>query len=434
MKPQNILIIGAGISGLAAANRLQSAGYHITVLEARSRIGGRIWTEKPWKDVTIDLGASWVHGISGNPAAELAQQHQLKTTIFNTGISECESGNIRAFDAQGEPVSIVDYLAQNVEQASVMKKLELLAKTVTPSLSMHDAVLHVLNHSELNQTSRTHIYEQICRETEDDYGADINDLSLKGAYEGAAFEGHEVVFPDGYGQLTERLAIGLDIRLDHRVLKIIHDQDGIEVITNKSSYKANKIIITLPLGVLQKNSIEFTPKLPKAKINSIQNIGMGVYNKAIFLFPRVFWDHCDMIFQSGTPKGMWSSWYAFNHVTNQPILYAMNGGNEAREMEKLTDKQVATDAFEHLKRLYGSEIPSPLDFRITRWASDPYACGSYSFPKTDSDAEDREILAAPLGDKIFFAGEATERNYSATVHGAILSGWREAERIIDAAG
>lgn len=433
MKNQEIIIIGAGISGLAAASRLHSAGFHIKILEARNRIGGRIWTEKPWENTAIDLGASWIHGNSGNPVAELAQQYQLETTVFDTSVSMSGSCNVKAFNALGEPIASADYLAQNAAQLSVMKKLELLAETATPSLSMRDAVLDVLNHSNLNKISPTYIYQQIAREAEDDYGADISDLSVKGAYEGAVFEGHEVVFPDGYGQLAERLATGTDIRLGHKVFKIRYDQAGVEVITNKGSFKASKLILTLPLGVLQKNCVEFSPPLPKEKIASIQNIGMGVYNKAIFLFPRAFWGDCNMFFQSGTAKGRWSSWYAFNHVTNQPILYAMNGGSVAREMEKLTDQQAIADALAHLRGLYGAAIPAPLDFRLTRWASDPYAYGSYSFPKTGSGAKDREILAAPLDNKIFFAGEATEPNYSATVHGAILSGWREAERIIDTA-
>jgi monoamine oxidase len=95
----------------------------------------------------------------------------------------------------------------------------------------------------------------------------------------------------------------------------------------------------------------------------------------------------------------------------------------------LADKEIVAEAMATLRRIYGEAIPDPAAWLITRWAADPFAGGSYSYTPVGADSEDYEQMAAPVGDRLFFAGEATHREHSATVHGAFLSGLREAQRI-----
>ncbi len=189
--------------------------------------------------------------------------------------------------------------------------------------------------------------------------------------------------------------------------------------------------MTLPLGVLKSRAVKFTPELPANKLGAIDRLGMGVYDNLYLRFPRVFWDDVQVISQQGTQHGMWANWYALQHVTNTPILCTLNGGNVARRIEGMSDDEIVRDAMAHLTSIYGSHAQQPIGHRITRWASDPFARGSYSFPAVGSRRGDRRLLAEPIRDRVYFAGEAAHEDYSGTVHGALLSGWREARRILN---
>src|SRR5476649_1175133 len=99
----SVIVIGAGIAGIAAAQRLQRAGCRVTVIEARQRLGGRIWTDHSWPDAPVDLGASWIHGVQGNPVAALARQFAIPTTAYDAGTLSNNLSESRLYDAAGAP-------------------------------------------------------------------------------------------------------------------------------------------------------------------------------------------------------------------------------------------------------------------------------------------------------------------------------------------
>jgi len=190
------------------------------------------------------------------------------------------------------------------------------------------------------------------------------------------------------------------------------------------------VLVTLPLGVLKAGSVEFVPALPKSTSEAIAKLEMGVLNKCYLRFTHVFWPKdVDWLESIPDKHGEWTEWVSFGRVAGKPILLGFNAGARGREIESWSDTKIVADAMKTLRRIFGVGIPEPVDFQITRWGSDPYACGSYSFNPVGARPKMRRQLATPLADTLYFAGEATEHNYFGTAHGAYLSGVRAAEEI-----
>jgi monoamine oxidase len=130
-------------------------------------------------------------------------------------------------------------------------------------------------------------------------------------------------------------------------------------------------------------------------------------------------------------KSEWAEWIDYYSYTGQPVLLGLNSGKHARDLEVLTDQSVVAAAMQVLRGIYGRSTPDPDGAVVTRWGSDPFSLGAYSSIPPGANGKDYDTLAEPVGDRVFFAGEATSRSYPATVHGAFLSGEREAKRISD---
>ena len=271
---------------------------------------------------------------------------------------------------------------------------------------------------------------------EHEYAADVAELSLFHWDEGDEFDGEDVLFPGGYDQLVTRLAAGLTIHTGQPVERIQYDASGVTVQTAGRSYSADCAVVTLPLGVLQhalqQGDLVFDPPLPAAKQAAIGRLGMGLLDKCYLRFPDAFWDQQDGAFHLlnviSAQKGRWEESLNIFQYTQAPILLCFNAATYARTLESQSDDAVVAGALQPLRAIYGGDIPTP-DALITRWAEDPYARGSYSYLPVGAAPEDRDTLAAPVGGRLFFAGEATNRQYPATVHGAWLSGLRAAAEV-----
>lgn len=425
-----VLVVGAGVAGLAAARMLFDAGYPVTVLEARDRVGGRVWTDRSWSDATIDVGASWIHGIDGNPLAELAHKMRIETVVSDADILGDESDGSRLYDKAGKlvPPAKVQQLVQDWE--AVEELISNMSQDAPASLSVEAVLNRSLKQLRIDGEQGRTLFEIGSRIYEDDTGASIGDLGAGAIADGTEYGGHEVVFPHGYGQIPERLAQGLDVRLNHAVTEIHHDETMVRVTTSKGSFSADRVIVTLPLGVLKQGSVTFSPPLPASKLSAIERLGMGVYDKLFLRFPTIFWDDVEVISRLGTGNGAWATWLNLARVTKAPILCSLRGGDVARHIEGMSDADAVRQAMGSLREIYGSGIPEPIAHRITRWAADPYARGSYSYLAVGSSPDHRRALAAPATPRLCFAGEATSLESSSTVHGALLSGWREAKRLM----
>lgn len=421
----HLLIVGAGIAGLAAARELTTRGVRVTVIEARDRIGGRIWTDRSWPSVPVDLGASWIHGIQGNPIAALASEYGL-TTI------PTDYDNLSRFQTNGSPVSdsqdsaidarldaLLDYLEQERERRMEAEESD---------IPLSQAIQQYVSASSFSSQELRELDYSIASSIEHEYAADTSELSLFSWDEGEEFGGGDVLFPGGYGALVDRLAEGITIELEQVVSRIEYGDDGVVVTTDRKRYEGDAVIVTLPLAVLKSGMVEFSPPLPQEKAQAIDALGMGVLNKVYLRFPSAFWtEGSEVIGYIPEEKGHWIESLNIHFYTDAPILLMFNAGQYGAEIEAFTDEEIVDAAMATLRTIYGGSIPSPDAWRITRWGSDPFARGSYSSYAPGSSPADYETMAASVGDRLLFAGEATHVDHPGTVHGAYLSGIREAQ-------
>lgn len=423
------IVVGAGIAGITAARLLHNAGQRVLVLEARDRVGGRVWTDRT-AGFCVDLGASWIHGLTGNPLTRLVTELGMKTHEFTVG----------SFQAGGRPIADYDESRRLLDDdaarewiADVVTADDLLQLTV--AASGRDENYAVAAERALAATGwepeRAERVRAFYRHrTEEQCGADIEQVAAHGLDEDV-IEGDEVIFPDGYDVLPRTLAEGLDVRTGMKVTAIARSAAGVRVDTEAESFHAAQVVVTVPLGVLKAGAIEFTPALPDAIAGPIARLGMGVFNKVFLQFPDRFWqEEIYAIRRHGQASFPWHSWYDVSAVSGKPMLLTFAGGDWGREIEQKTDDEVVSSVLRSLRTVYGESVPDPVAHWITRWGGDPLALGSYSYIAVGSAYADHDAMAGPVDDVLHFAGEATWGRDPATVHGALLSGHRAAERIL----
>ncbi len=406
---QKIVVIGAGVAGLAAARKLHDAGADVTVLEARSRIGGRVHTSHVWKNIPIDLGASWIHGVKGNPLSKLAEKANVQTiaTHYDSSKMLDASGKVIEPDFSAAEKIIEKAFEQSEERSS---DIGLLA-AVTNSRQMQSA----------SAALRDEVMFLLATAYEQEYGGAAKDLSAWWIEDGEEFGGADVVFPQGYGKLTEFLAQGLNIQLSQEVVSI-----GVGKVKTRNGdlFEADKIVVTVPLGFLKSEKITFEEPLSRQRKQAISRLGFGLLNKVWLRFDNIVWPNdTDWIEWRGPEVGQWAEWVNFGHSANLPVLLTFSGADNARVLEGLSDRATISEASKALKSMFGSSFPDPIAAQITRWSRDPFSLGSYSFNAVGSTPEMRaDLYGSEWEGALWFAGEATSREYFGTVHGALISG------------
>lgn len=420
---RRVVVVGAGVAGLAAAQKLHKQGHDVLVVEARQRIGGRIWTSTKWPDAHLDFGASWIHGTQSNPLTDLADQIEANRliTIYNKAV---------IYNASGQPLS----QAEEVRLERLRQQLyTALKKTQSGDVdvSIRQAIEPLIRQFAQSSEAYRFINFILNSELEHEYSGSAQRLSVRWYDSDRAFDGDEALFVQGFRVIPEFLAQGLQIELGQIVKEIQWDQGPVRVMTQTTEFTADHVVVTLPLGVLQAGQVRFTPELPVSKQTAIAKLGMGVLNKCYLRFSRVFWP-TDVDWLQYIPEhhGEWTEWVSFKRVANMPILLGFNAADRGREIEAWSDRQIVASAMQTLKTIYGASIPEPIDYQLTRWATDPFSLGSYSYNPVGAEPRMRRELATPLGRSVFFAGEASEQDYFGTAHGAYLSGLRAADEIL----
>jgi hypothetical protein len=292
--PEHVIVIGAGFSGLAAANALAQAGVAVTVLEARGRIGGRTWTERVG-GVPVDLGGSWIHTPIGNPMSRLAAELGI-ARIPADPLDDFPT--IVAFDpVTGGILDSEELFLPFLQYQNFESSIPGLIDTLGPRATVEAGIQHFLADRGLtgDLRRRTELIARFLQEQDASGAAD--DISLDQYWNGpfVGYAGSATGdFPEGgYVRILDSLASGIDVRLLHRVKAIERRPDGVVVHAKrgKSSVKldATHVVVTLPLGVLKRRRVAFDPLLPIPKLRSIQRLGFGWFEKVALRFPEPFW-------------------------------------------------------------------------------------------------------------------------------------------------
>ena len=423
------LVVGAGIAGLTVARILSREGRRVVILEARGRVGGRVWTYRADGDV-VEYGASWIHGIDNNPVADAVDAFGMRTTEFTVGSFQPGGRPIAYYSPAGTRLN-----AQDTERfvSDIERFDERFRRTIAaskPDTSYGLAVEATLAQLDWNDDRSMRVREFIRHRTEEQLGVWLDDLDAHGL-DDDSIEGDEVVFPDGYDALVTHLAEGLDVRLDHEVTRVQWGQTGTSVDTVRGRFSADRVVVTVPLGVLKSPEFVFDPPLPEAHGKALARLGMNAFEKVFLQFPHNFWDEdVYAIRQQGEAGRWWHSWYDVSSTAGTPTLLTFAAGPCAQETREWSDGQMADSVLDALRKLYGDRVVEPQQVHVTRWQDDPYSRGSYSYMSVGSDRLDHDDLALPIDDVLYLAGEATWTDDPSTVTGALKSGHRAAEQIV----
>lgn len=414
---KTVTVIGAGIAGLTAARVLVQKGFTVTVLEAQERVGGRVCTDRTL-GIPFDKGASWIHGSRNNPIVALASQSGA--TTFPTDDDE-----VTVFDING--TAYADSLLTNVE-SQFESALNAVRNAGTLNQSF-ETVFNTLYPGRINDRLWKYLLSAYL---EFDTSADISLLSSKYFDDDEAFSGNDVIITDGYDKIADYLGQGLDIRLNTRVAAIDYSGSKVRVSSDVQSWESDYALVTVPVGVLKRNKISFTPNLPPAKTAAIASMQMGSTNKFLLVWDSAFWDtSLQYIGYTAETKGKFNYFLNFTKFADANALMTFAFGDYAVQTESMADSEVIAAIMEHLRAIYGNAIPDPVSMLRTKWGQNENAFGAYSFAPNGTTTAGFDELADAVDDKLFFAGEHTEREYRGTVHGAYLSGVREAGKIVD---
>lgn len=414
---KTVIVIGAGISGLAAAKKLKDKGFNVIILEAQEKIGGRIRTDRSL-GIAFDEGASWIHGPKGNPITNLASQADANTYLT-------DDDSLKVFDNNGTAYSDAFLDAQYTQFENALNAVRSIG-------TQSQSFLEVFNSLYPTQENNRLWKYMLSAYLEFDTGGDISTLSSKYFDDDEAFSGKDVIVTNGYDKIANLLGQGLDIRLNSRVTEVNYTSIKSLVNVNGDSVEADYVIVSVPLGVLKNNSVSFNPTLPIDKQGAIENTKMGNVNKFLFSWNTPFWE-TDVQYIGYTPdtKGKFNyfmNMLKFLPTTNSLMTFAF--GDYATVTESLSDGEIISEVMAQLKTIYGNSIPTPTNMLRTKWGQNINTFGAYSFAPNGTTSTDFDTMAKEISNKLFFAGEHTIRDYRGTVHGAYLSGIREADKII----
>jgi monoamine oxidase len=407
---------------LAAGRKLHDAGQSILVVEARDRIGGRVWTDSTFADFPVEFGAELIHG-------EHAATHELvRDAGFHT-LPAPRKANMQ-WD-MGAGATVVANLAP--EQQKTLKAL-LLAYNQLPTqanLATDEALADYLYRRGFTRAESEMadvLFAQTCC-------APIGTLSCADLVremmaDHAGLE--EFRIAEGYTALLAAHSAGLPLQLNTPVRMIRRNPAGVAVVTDTTTLHARHVLLTVPVTVLQAQVIAFEPRLSPSKQAAIAAFRTEAATKLLYRFTEPLWDaSLDYMMHNGIAARWWTPGYP---RPGAAVLCCFVTAKRAEQIDAMSEEDALNLGLDELAQLLlRTDVHEKcMAAKRIAWAHDPYARGGYAHIPPGAAAA-RPILAQPEGDRLFFAGEATAFDTNPqTVHGAIESGWRAAAEILAA--
>lgn len=400
----DVVIIGAGAAGLSAGRALLETGLSFVIVEAADRVGGRAWTESTSFGVPVDHGCSWISGATGNPFTRIARTSGFTLVDHTTADTDLfDLDGKRADDAAWDAHDRAwDKIEQALARAGRAGK-DVPAATVVPEIPFGATVRSWMGAM--------------------DYGVDFDRLSTADYWNGAESQPSYLV-REGLGAVVATLAPGLPISLGARVTAIDWSGPGVAVETTKGTIAARTCLVTVSTGVLNAGAIRFTPALPDRKRQASEDIPMGLLMKVPLLFDGA---------RLGLGENNWVTYripedsegeacFFVAWPCGHDYLFGNIGGRFAWDLHAQGQAAVVDYALEQLVRCVGSDARRHFVRGLaTGWADNPLTLGAYGAVRPGAWGA-RAILAEPLAEKLFFAGEAMGGAISALVNGAFVSG------------
>jgi monoamine oxidase len=398
----DVAIIGAGAAGLAAARELQTLGKSFVLIEARDRVGGRVFTDTSLGE-KFDAGAVYIHWAEKNPWAAIARDLGLATV-----------------DSEGVP--------------SEFRLFENGARTQRNSRRGY-AVLSERFDTDIAPVPDVPLTEHVSTDGDDVFRAvqGMARMSLGEEAERVSsldyarlWSGVDLLLPDGYGALVERFARDIPVRLSTQVRAIDWSGAGVAIETDRGTLRTRSVIVTVSVGVLRAQKIRFTPPLPDETLSGLEGLGMGALTKIALRFDG---DRFDVspgtdLWELMGPRATFDfECWPFD----RNVVVVIFGGDHAREVVRMGEAGAVALALEQFGKLVGRDARAAFrGGRLAAWSEDPYAMGCYSHA-IPGHANARAKLALPVAERIFFAGEATggggdEFGGAMTAGGAYLAG------------
>lgn len=454
-----VIIVGAGMSGISAGKRLSDARISdFMILEATDRIGGRIHKTK-FAGVNVEMGANWVEGVNGkekNPIWTMANSTGgLNLRTFRSDFDHLASNTYKQdgglyddkfvekiiermdeVEESGTKLAGTLHLSGQ-EDMSVMAMQRLNDHMPTGPARPVDMVIDYYQHDfEFAEPPRvTSLQNTVPLPTFDNFGDDVYFVADQRGFESVVYHvaGQYLKTDKATGAIVDPR-----LKLNTVVREITHFPSGVTVKTEDNNvYKADYVMVSASLGVLQSELIRFRPQLPSWKILSIYQFDMAVYTKIFLKFPRSFWPVGPgrefFLYASGR-RGYYPVWQQFEkQYPGSNVLLVTVTDDESRRIEQQPDNQTMAEAVAVLRKMFpGADVPDATKILVPRWWSNKFYKGSFSNWPIGVNRYEYDLIRAPVG-RVYFTGEHTSENYNGYVHGAYLAGIDSADVLINCA-
>ncbi|MEZ5811989.1 MAG: NAD(P)/FAD-dependent oxidoreductase [Rhizobiaceae bacterium] len=406
MSDVDVVIVGAGAAGLGAAKVLARAGRSVKLFEAMDRIGGRAFTESETFGIPFDQGCAWLHAADRNPFFPEAQAAGWTLFHHDMGLDRLYFGRHAASAAQMAEMEAAD---------------ESFSELLVSYRSEGDRVSELMVQTASGHASGTFMGPM-------DFAQDLDEISIAD-FANAADLDPNYFTKEGFGALVHRWGADVPVELSTPVRTLDWSGDGVTVGTDRGSIRAGKVIVTASTGTLSFGGIKFTPDLPKSHADAIDDLPMGLLTKIPLVVRKERFGlkpFDDLLVERRNSHDIYFLCFPFD----LDLMVGFVGGDFAWEIECAGEAAAVDFATSALARIFGADAAGAVEAgAMTRWGSEPWTRGAYAAARP-GQAGARDVLAQPVAERIFFAGEALGGPLMQTCGGARLSGERVARRLL----